>query len=430
MRYFSTNHSVPTATLKEAVLKGLAADNGLYMPEKINTLPESFFKKLPQLSMAEIGYEVASTLFEGDIPPDVLRRICDEAYDFEVPLVKLDEQIYSLELFHGPTLAFKDVGARFMSRLMSYFNDQSDKDLYVLAATSGDTGSAVASGFYNVKGVRVILLYPKGKVSKIQEQQLTTFGGNITAIEVDGVFDDCQRLVKQAFLDVALNKKLQLTSANSINLARFVPQSFYYFHAIGKLNQPNKDVIFSVPSGNFGNMTAGIIAQRMGLRVKKFIAATNINDVVPTYIETGKYEPKSSVKTIANAMDVGSPNNFPRLQELFGKSYQEFCANVLPYRQTDEQIRETLKEIYQKYNYIADPHGAIGYGGLKKFLQKDEIGIFLETASPAKFYDEVEPILGITVPMPERLAEYARKQKNAIEMSSSFDDFKAYLNSL
>jgi len=431
MKYYSTNHQVAPTTLKEAVLKGLAADNGLYMPEKIGKLSDSFFAKLSQMNMAEIGFEVASVLFEEAIPADILRRICEEAFDFEIPLVKLTDQIYSLELFHGPTLAFKDVGARFMSRVMSYFNQGSERELYVLAATSGDTGSAVAAGFYNVKGVQVILLYPKGKVSKIQEQQLTTFGGNITALEVDGVFDDCQRLVKQAFLDEELNAKMMLTSANSINLARFIPQSFYYFYAVGRLNQPDKEVIFSVPSGNFGNMTAGIIASQMGLPIKKFIAATNINDVVPEYIRTGEYHPKPSVKTIANAMDVGNPNNFPRMQDLFGKSYQTFCANVWGFRQTDDQIRETMRQIYARHRYIADPHGAIGYAALEKYLSSPtEVGIFLETAHPAKFYDEVEETLGFEFPLPEKLQEYMKKEKRAIPMTSSFDDFKDYLRKL
>ncbi|MCS7004413.1 MAG: threonine synthase [Cytophagales bacterium] len=431
MKYYSTNHQVAPATLKEAVLKGLAADNGLYMPERINPLPSSFFKKLPSMSMAEIGFEVASFLFEQEIPSDILKKICEESFNFEIPLVRISEQIYSLELFHGPTLAFKDVGARFMSRLMSYFNEGNSRELFVLAATSGDTGSAVAAGFYNVKGIRVILLYPKGKVSKIQEQQLTTFGGNITALEVEGVFDDCQRLVKQAFLDEELNKKMTLTSANSINLARFIPQSFYYFYAFGQLNQPNKEIIFSVPSGNFGNLTAGVMAWKLGLPVKKFIAATNINDIVPEYIRTGEYHPRPSIKTIANAMDVGNPNNFPRLQELFDKSYSAFCEKILGFRQTDDEIRKTMRQLYQEHRYIVDPHGAIGYAALKKYLQSPyEIGIFLETAHPAKFYDEVEKTLGFHFDLPENLKVYLQKEKKAIPMSASFDDFKSYLQSL
>ncbi|MDW7695537.1 threonine synthase [Flammeovirgaceae bacterium SG7u.111] len=430
MKYYSTNQKAPLSDLSSAVLKGLAPDKGLYMPEQIPALPESFFKNLPNLSLAEIGTAVSEALFGEDVSKAKLQEICEDALNFDVPLVMLNDKVGSLELFHGPTCAFKDVGARFMSRMMAHFIEKREKDTYVLTATSGDTGSAVASGFFNVEGIKVVLLYPKGKVSHIQEQQLTTYGGNITAVEIDGTFDDCQRLVKDAFVDDDLNAKLTLTSANSINLARFLPQSFYYFHAFAQLGEKAKDVVFSVPSGNFGNLTAGLFAYKMGLPIKRFIAATNVNDVVPSYLNSGIFEARASVKTIANAMDVGNPSNFVRMLEIYKHSHPAMQAEITGFTQTDAQIRETMERIYKKHGYTADPHGAVGYAALEELQEEGETGIFLETAHPAKFMDVVEETLNTKVEIPERLQAFLKKEKKATPLSTEYADFKGFLEGL
>ncbi|MEM1137820.1 MAG: threonine synthase, partial [Bacteroidota bacterium] len=392
MKYYSTNQETPLTTLKDAVIRGLAPDKGLYMPENIPLLPTSFFSKLHQFSLQEIGYTVAKSLFGDAVEPLALKKITEETLSFEIPLVQLREKIYTLELFHGPTCAFKDIGGRFMARMLAYFTKNNDREIYVLTATSGDTGSAVASGFYEVPGIKVIILYPKGKVSHIQEQQLTTHGKNIIALEVEGTFDDCQKIVKEAFNHEKLRQDFMLTSANSINLARFLPQSFYYYHAIAQLGSKPRKVVFSVPSGNFGNLTAGIFAWKSGLPIHKFIAATNINDVVPAYLSSGIFTPRASTKTLANAMDVGNPSNFARMLELFNNDHDQMAALISGYKLNDNGIKEYLKKIYKDFGYIADPHGAIGYAALKNLLQEDETGIFLETAHPAKFIDTTETI--------------------------------------
>ena len=430
MKYYSTNHKAPLANLKDAVIRGLAPDKGLYMPESIPTLPKSFFNNLPHLSLQEIGYTVANALFGDAVEADALKKITEETLNFEIPLVKLSGQVYSLELFHGPTCAFKDVGGRFMARMLAYFTQDNKKDIYVLTATSGDTGSAVASGFFDVPGIKVIILYPKGKVSHIQEQQLTTHGKNITALEVDGTFDDCQKLVKEAFNNEQLRADFMLTSANSINLARFLPQSFYYYHAIAQLGGKTENIVFSVPSGNFGNLTAGLFAWKTGLNIKRFIAATNVNDVVPEYLETGTFNPRPSIKTLANAMDVGNPSNFARMLDLFKNDHDKMAKFITGYTLDDEGIKKYLKLIYEKHSYIADPHGAIGYAALEKSLTQQETGIFLETAHPAKFIDITEDVLEKNIDIPNRLEQYLKKEKEAIPLSADFDSFKDFFYTL
>lgn len=430
MKFYSTNRSVPSVSLMEAVTKGLAGDNGLFMPERIEEFHPEFFKGLHQMSFQEISFEVANKFFGEDIPEHILDDIIFDTLNFDCPIVRVRGNIYSLELFHGPTLAFKDVGGRFMARLLAHFLKGFDKEVNVLVATSGDTGSAVANGFLNVPGIKVYVLYPKGLVSDIQEKQFTTLGKNITALEVDGTFDDCQRLVKSAFLDKELNDAMVLTSANSINVARFLPQSFYYFNAYARLREAGNtnDLVFSVPSGNFGNLTAGLFAKFMGLPVKRFIAANNENDVVYQYLQTGLYEPRASVATIANAMDVGAPSNFARILELYNNSHRDICADMVGYRYSDDEIRETMKQVYEKENYMLDPHGAVGYRALKADLGTDEVGIFLETAHPAKFTETVEGVLGKgTVVLPEKLAAFMKGEKLSIGMSTDFTDFKDYL---
>lgn len=432
MRYYSTNKKSPVVSLAEAVVKGLAPDKGLYMPERIIELPTAFFNNIGNLSLQEISYVVANTLFGEDVPSSDLKDIVYDALNFDIPLVKVADNKYSLELFHGPTLAFKDVGARFMARLLGYFNAQSDdkRPVNVLVATSGDTGSAVANGFLGVKGVRVFVLYPSGKVSKIQESQFTTLGKNIFAIEVDGTFDDCQALVKSAFLDDELNNRHKLTSANSINIARFMPQMFYYFYAYAQLAKQGADlsnVVIAVPSGNFGNITSGLIGKRMGLPVKRFIAANNRNDVFFNYCRTGAYEPKPSVQTIANAMDVGNPSNFARVLDLYGHSHAAICNDITCYSYNDEQIAETLAATYADNHYLLDPHGACGYRSLCEGLRPDEVGVFLETAHPAKFKETVEGIIGSEVSIPLRLQEFMKGEKETIKISKDFRDFKKLL---
>jgi len=430
MKYFSTNKTVPSVSLMEAVTKGLASDNGLFMPERIEEFRPEFFKRIHQLSFQEISFEVAKKFFGDDIPENILKEIVEDTLNFDCPIVKVSDSMYSLELFHGPTLAFKDVGGRFMARLLRYFLQGFKKEVNVLVATSGDTGSAVANGFYNVPGIKVYVLYPKGLVSDIQEKQFTTLGKNITALEIDGTFDDCQKLVKSAFLDKELNGKMVLTSANSINVARFLPQAFYYFNAYARLREAgiDSDVVFSVPSGNFGNLTAGLFAKFMGLPVKRFIAANNENDIVCKYLKSGKYEPRASVSTIANAMDVGAPSNFARILELYNHSHVEISTDMIGYRYSNEEIRETMKQVFVEQNYMLDPHGAVGYRALKVDLKDGEVGVFLETAHPAKFTETVESVLGEgTVVLPEKLAAFMKGEKLSIPLSTEFVDFKQFL---
>ena len=431
MKYYSTNHSADMASLEYAVVKGLAPDKGLFMPEKINMISPDVIANMKNLSFSEIACLVAENLFDEDIEKDVLDKIVCDTLSFDVPAVSVKDDIYSLELFHGPTLAFKDVGARFMARLSGYFTRKEGMDrVNVLAATSGDTGSAVANGFLDVPGVHVYVLYPKGKVSPIQECQFTTLGKNITALEIDGTFDDCQALVKSAFLDEELNSAMTLTSANSINVARLLPQSFYYFYAYAQLDKLGKadNLVFCVPSGNFGNITAGLFAQRMGLPVKRFIAANNRNDVFLEYLNTGKYNPRPSVATIANAMDVGAPSNFARILDLFVENaWENIRKQISGFRYTDEQIADTMRRVYKETGYILDPHGACGFAALEQSIESGETGVFLETAHPAKFKDTVDGILGIDIEIPEKLRAFMRGEKKSIELPKDFDNFKAFL---
>ena len=406
MKYYSTNRKASDATLEEAVVKGLAADRGLYMPHNIRILPASFYEQIDQLSFQEIASQVADAFFGEDVPAETLKQIVYDTLSFDVPVVRVKENIYSLELFHGPTLAFKDVGGRFMARLLGYFiRKEGKRQVNVLVATSGDTGSAVANGFLGVEGIHVYVLYPKGKVSEIQEKQFTTLGRNITAVEVDGTFDDCQALVKSAFMDQELNERMQLTSANSINVARFLPQAFYYFYAYAQMKKlgREKELVVCVPSGNFGNITAGLFAKRMGLPVKRFIAANNRNDIFYQYLKTGQYAPKPSVQTIANAMDVGDPSNFARILDLYEGSHDAIASEISGETYTDDQIRETVQLTYDETGYLLDPHGACGYRALSENLQPGEVGVFLETAHPAKFLHTVEDIIGTDINIPEKL---------------------------
>ena len=430
MKYYSTNKQAPMATLREAVVKGLAGDRGLYMPEQIKQLPASFFENIDRLSFQEIACTVADAFFGEDVEAGALRQIVCDTLSFDCPVRQVDDNIYALELFHGPTLAFKDVGARFMARLLQYFiRQESDETVNVLVATSGDTGSAVANGFLGVEGIHVYVLYPKGKVSPIQECQFTTLGQNITAIEVDGVFDDCQALVKKAFLDADLNAHMRLTSANSINVARFLPQAFYYFNAYARMKALGKadELVMCVPSGNFGNITAGLFGVEMGLPFKRFIAANNANDIFYQYLLTARYEPKPSKQTLANAMDVGDPSNFARVYDLYGGDHERVKAYIGGATYTDEQIRQTMRQCYADTRYILDPHGACGYQALKDLLKEGETGVFCETAHPAKFKEKVDEILGIDIDIPQRLAEFMKGEKKSVEMTRQFDDFKAYL---
>ena len=440
MKYYSTNHQASDASLEEAVVKGLASDKGLYMPEAIKPLPQEFYDQIENLSFQEIAYRVADAFFGEDVPAETLKQIVYDTLSFDVPAVKVKDNIYSLELFHGPTLAFKDVGGRFMARLLGYFiKKEGQKQVNVLVATSGDTGSAVANGFLGVEGIHVYVLYPKGKVSEIQETQFTTLGRNITALEVDGTFDDCQALVKNAFMDADLNAHMKLTSANSINVARFLPQAFYYFLGYARLKkkgliQLNKqdgklksNLVVCVPSGNFGNITAGLISKRMGLPVKRFIAANNANDVFYKYLKTGKYTPKPSKQTLANAMDVGDPSNFARIIALYAHSHEAIIQDVSGASYTDSQIRETIKDCYQQNGYLLDPHGSCGYRALKEGLKPGETGLFLETASPAKFKEKVDAIIGEDTDIPERLAKFIQGKKQSIPMEKDFQIFKDFL---
>ena len=431
MNYYSTNGNAPIADLHKAVVKGLAEDRGLYMPERINKLPQEFFDNIEKMSFQEIAYTVASAFFGEDVDPDALHDIVYDTLSFDCPVVQVKGNIYTLELFHGPTLAFKDVGARFMARLLQYFirQEQGNQQVNVLVATSGDTGSAVANGFLGVDGIHVYVLYPKGKVSPIQECQFTTLGKNITAIEVDGVFDDCQALVKNAFMDAELNQHMKLTSANSINVARFLPQAFYYFNAYARMKAQGRadNLVMCVPSGNFGNICAALFGHQMGLPIQRFIAANNANDIFYKYLQTGKYEPKPSKQTLANAMDVGDPSNFARIYDLYGKSHEKITSLISGATYSDEQIRETMRACYEDTKYILDPHGACGYQALVDGLKADEVGVFCETAHPAKFKEKVDEILSIDVEIPERLANFMKGQKQSVAMTKDFTDFKQYL---
>ena len=445
MKYYSTNGNAPIADLSKAVVKGLAEDRGLYMPEQIKALPKEFFDNMSSMTFQEIAYTVADAFFGEDVEADALRHIVYDTLQFDCPVVKVEENIYALELFHGPTLAFKDVGARFMARLLQYFinkndngNNNDNREVNVLVATSGDTGSAVANGFLGVEGIHVYVLYPKGKVSHIQESQFTTLGKNITAIEVDGVFDDCQRLVKSAFMDEELNRHMRLTSANSINVARFLPQAFYYFNAVAQISKfkaLNSNLVMCVPSGNFGNICSALFGHTMGLPISRFIAANNANDVFYQYLQTGQYNPKASVQTLANAMDVGDPSNFARILNLYSENdrltpaetHQRITSLISGCTYSDEQIRETMRQCYAETGYVLDPHGACGYRALKEQLKDGEIGIFCETAHPAKFKEKVDEILGADIEIPERLAAFMRGEKKSIPLSKDFSDFKQFL---
>jgi len=429
MQLYSTNDKSNVVSLREAVFRGLPADKGLYMPMELPKLPADFIENLANLSFQEIAFEVAKNLLRNAIPEQDLRTIIENSITFPAPVVKLDAQRHVLELFHGPSLAFKDFGARFMAQLMSHFNREEDQELTILVATSGDTGGAVAAGFYQTPGIRVIILYPSGKVSLLQEKQLTTLGANITALEVDGTFDDCQALVKRAFLDEDLNRKHRLSSANSINIARLVPQSFYYFEAFKQIQNKKTPVVFCVPSGNFGNLTAGLFAKKMGLPAHHFIAATNLNDVVPAYLRTSIFTPRASVRTLSNAMDVGNPSNFSRMLDLYCSTWNIMRADISGYAFTDEQTKTAIRKVKQKYDYVIDPHGAVGYLALNAYLQEkpNTQGAILETAHPAKFKDDVEAILNEPVDVPQRLAALADREKVAIPMSKAFTNFKAWL---
>ncbi|MCC5931821.1 MAG: threonine synthase [Cyclobacteriaceae bacterium] len=430
MKYYSTQRKVKEVSFEEAIFKGLPDDNGLYMPEVIPKLPKSFFESAEDLPFYQLAFEVLSPFVKGEINPDALLGIVRSAFDFDIPLVHIHDQVYSLELFHGPTLAFKDFGARFMARAMAYFLKKQGREINILVATSGDTGSAVAQGFFEIPGIKVTILYPSGKVSKIQEKQLTTVGSNVHALEVEGTFDDCQRLVKAAFLDVPLNKKLHLSSANSINIARLLPQSLYYFHAWRTLAGYPDEAIFSVPSGNFGNLSGGILAKKMGLPVRGFIAATNLNRIVPDYIESGKFNPRSSIATISNAMDVGNPSNFQRMMALYNGDYNALKKEISGFYLDDEATRQVISKVYSEYDYLMCPHSAIGYEALKQNRKNFDIkmpGIFLSTASPSKFTDVVEPVINNTISMPERLQQIIDRKKQSTVIGSDYETFREFL---
>lgn len=428
MKYYSLNKQANNVDFKTAVIKGIAPDKGLYFPESITPLPVSFFENIDHLSYKEIAFEAIKQFIVPEIPEDVLRTIIAETLVFDFPVVNINSQISTLELFHGPTMAFKDVGARFMSRCLGYFNQENTKDVTVLVATSGDTGGAVANGFLGVKGVNVVILYPSGKVSDIQEKQLTTLGQNITALEVDGVFDDCQDMVKQAFLDEDITKTIQLTSANSINVARWLPQMFYFFFAYKQLHNTHKNIVFSVPSGNFGNICAGMMAQRLGLPIHHFIAANNDNNVVTKYLQTQAYQPQASVATISNAMDVGNPSNFIRTQALYNNDFEQLKANLSSYSFTDTETKNALQELYTNYHYIADPHGAVGFLGAKSYIQQHPEAhvVFLETAHPTKFLEVVEAVIKQPMDLPPQIADVMDKTKKALAISS-YEELKGFL---
>ncbi len=433
MKFYSTKHTAPATDLKEAVIRGLPADNGLYMPELIRPMEDGFFEAAKDMSFPEMAFQLANRLLEGTIESAALKEIVYDAVNFEAPVHFLDEDYACLELFHGPSFAFKDFGARFMARIMSHFVKGSTEKLYILVATSGDTGGAVAQGFLGTPGIEVIILYPSQKISELQEKQLTTLGQNITALEVKGTFDDCQALVKQAFLDEELRAQLRISSANSINIARLIPQAFYYLYAWTQAAKKGKDVVFCVPSGNFGNITAGLIAHKMGLPVKHFVAANNSNDVFTKYHQTNIFEARPSVKTLSNAMDVGNPSNLQRIQDLYQNDIEQIRTHMSAYSFNDEQTKEAMKELYNKYQYLACPHTAVGYLGMKSYFEehgKGATGVFLGTAHPAKFLDIVEPTLDVKVDIPARLQVLMAREKEAELMPTDYETFRAYLMKL
>lgn len=427
MQYYSLNQNAPTVSFSEAAIKGLAPDRGLYFPTTIAPLSPSFFENIESKDAIDIAFEVMKPFVGDEISDTDLRDILIDVLSFDFPVVAIEDSIGTLELFHGPTMAFKDVGARFMARCLGHFNKNKNEDVTVLVATSGDTGGAVAQGFLGVEGVKVVILYPSGKVSDIQEKQLTTLGQNITALEVDGVFDDCQDMVKKAFLDTTITDKMQLTSANSINVARWLPQMLYFIFAYQQAKKKKKEIVFSVPSGNFGNICAGIVAYQLGLPVKHFIAATNINDTVVRYMNTSKYEPVASKATISNAMDVSNPSNFIRIQQLFDHNFEALKKDFSAFSYTDEKTRAIMKQVYETSGYVLDPHGAVGYLGLKEYgLSEDEYGIFLETAHPIKFLPVVKETLGIELPIPNQIKRVIDKEKKSIAIEG-YDDLKKFL---
>jgi threonine synthase len=428
MQFYSLNHRSPKVNFREAVIRGIAPDKGLYFPEKIEALEADFFKNIDQFSRHDIAFQMIRQFAGDTIPETELRVIVEDTLNFDFPLVEIEKNVFSLELFHGPTMAFKDVGGRFMARCLSYFNRDSDEEVTVLVATSGDTGGAVASGFLGVKGVRVVILYPSGKVSEVQEKQLTTMGQNIRALEVEGTFDDCQAMVKQAFLDSQITDKVQLTSANSINVARWLPQMFYFVFAYQQLDDHSKKLVFSTPSGNFGNICAGIMAQQLGLPVSRFIASTNANRVVPNFMLDGRYEPMKSVATISNAMDVGDPSNFIRIREIYGQDFNKIKENLVSFSFSDEQTRAAMRKVFDETGYVMDPHGAIGYLGLMKYLEshKDVQGIFLETAHPVKFLEVVEPVIEKAIDLPVQIQQVMGRSKKA-SFISNYEQLKTFL---
>ena len=430
MQYYSTNNKSLNVSFKQAVLKGLSEDGGLFMPVSIPSLNKNFIENIESKSFQEIALEVAKGFIDGEIKESDLEKIVSEAINFDAPVIRLSDNHFILELFHGPTLAFKDFGARFMARTFSYFNKDNDIELIILVATSGDTGSAVANGFYETEGIKVVILYPSGKISEIQEKQITTLDKNIIAIEIDGTFDDCQKLVKSAFVDKDISERLRLSSANSINIARLIPQSFYYINAYKQIKKFGKKIVFCVPSGNFGNLTAGLFAREMGLNIERYIAAVNSNKVFAEYIQTGKLEPKPSIRTLSNAMDVGNPSNFSRIVDLYENNFNLVQKIIFSKSYNDEQTISAIKEVYEKFNYVIDPHGAVGYLASKDYLEKygkDYLIVTLETAHPSKFIDIVKSALGIEIDMPGRLKECLKKEKKSIQLSRSFDELKDFL---
>ena len=427
MKYYNIQNKKLRVSLKSAVLKSIKSESGLYLPEFLPNITYSFFEKLHNMNIKEIAFHLSKAMFYGDIPNVALEKIVNESFTFPIPLKQLSENMFALELFHGPTLSFKDVGARYMAKIFEYFQKNEKRETTILVATSGDTGSAVANAFYNIEGIRVVILYPSGKVSKLQELQLTSMSSNIKALEVDGNFDDCQQLVKKAFADKELNDKVNLTSANSINFARLFPQSFYYFYALAQLGKIQKPISISVPSGNFGNLTAGIIAKKMGLPIQYFVAATNSNHAIPDFLISGNYKPLKTRYTISNAMDVGNPSNFPRLLELYKDRYQKIVTDIKGHWCTDSQTRIAMKELYHKYNYMADPHGAIAYSGIKRFNDNNNIGIFLETAHPAKFPEEIEKTINKKVEIPDSLKNLFNLKKVSNRIPNNYEHFKSMI---
>lgn len=428
MKFYSLNKEAADVSFKEAVIKGIAPDRGLYFPREIKPLPPSFFENIEDLTDHDIAFKAIEQFVSESIPENKLKEILISVLDFPFPVIELEKNVATLELFHGPTLAFKDVGARFMAHCLGYFSENQNSEVTVLVATSGDTGGAVANGFLGVKGVKVVILYPSGKVSDIQERQLTTLGQNITALEVNGNFDDCQNMVKTAFLDSDLKSEMQLTSANSINVARWLPQMFYFLLTYKQLKSKKQPIVFSVPSGNFGNICAGMVAQKLGLPVAHFIAATNVNDTVPLYMRTQEYSPKMSKATISNAMDVGDPSNFIRIRNLYKNNFTELKNILSSYSFTDEETKRAMYSIYDSSNYIADPHGAVGYLGLKEYLKdnSDTFGVFLETAHPVKFLDVVEETLKLKLPIPSQIQKVLEKKKVSIKIDT-YEELKSYL---